>query len=161
MLEAEWLEVAGLRAGWRAFYRRRNKSLPPFGNGLSGLIFAGHECLASYRRHGPQCLTRTVSAKQRHGTERRRTQYYHRLVLARLRFRGALLPLDVEWLAPGEDEVAAARRLLRRRLLRGGYLRTDSEGTTSYGEIRGYPPVDLGCAGFAVSTQTGAISACL
>ena len=121
--EAELLEVADLRAGVsRAFYRRRrrNKSLPPFRNGLSGLILDGHECRlarqrarlarhggASYRRHCPQCLTRTATTKRRDGTQRSRTQegrasapaYYHRpegrasapaLVVARpARARGA------------------------------------------------------------------------
>lgn len=91
--------------------RKRNKSLPAFFAGWTGLILDGHECCASFLRSCPECLTRTVRTAQGE-----RTQYYHRLVAATLLCGGERLPLDCEMQRPGEDEVACALRLLERLL---------------------------------------------
>ena len=96
---------------------KRNKALPDNG-GISLAIVDGHESHASYRRHCPGCLQRTI-----HSGQGDRIQYYHRQVTLLL-VTGAppgraplRLPLDQESQRPGEDEVAAATRLLTRVLL--------------------------------------------
>jgi hypothetical protein len=97
---------------------KRNKALPD-NRGISLAIVDGHESHASYRRRCPGCLERTIHSE--HGD---RIQYYHRQVTLLL-VTGApagrqplRLPLDHEPQRPGEDEVAAAMRLLERVLLR-------------------------------------------
>ncbi|MCL5746361.1 MAG: transposase [Acidobacteria bacterium] len=77
----------------------------------------GHESHASYRRHCPGCLERTIRTGQ---TER--TQYYRRQVTlmllpgARPGYDPVRLLLDHEPQRTGEDEVATALRLLERVL---------------------------------------------
>lgn len=90
---------------------KRNKALKPvFGNWF-GLIIDGHETMASYMQCCKDCLQRKIQTK--HGE---RIQYYHRHVMAMLWCDNMCLPLDVEPQRPGEDEVAAALRLLQRLL---------------------------------------------
>jgi hypothetical protein len=117
------LEAGGLRSGIHAIYDRlkRNKALPDQG-GLGIAVLDGHESHASYRRHCSGCLERTIRSGQ---TER--TQYYHRQVTLMLLpgARPGCIPvrflLDHEPQRGGEDEVAAALRLLQRVL--GSYPR--------------------------------------
>lgn len=71
----------------------------------------GHELRPSYKRCCGECLRRKVETK--HGTK---TQFYHRIVVLHLLGSDFRLLLDVELVRPGEDEVAAALRLLRRVL---------------------------------------------
>ncbi len=115
---------------------KRNKALPD-NRGISLAIVDGHESHASYRRHCPGCLERTI-----HFAPGDRIQYYHRQVTLML-VTGApagrpplRIPLDHEPQCPGEDEVATATRLLKRVLVRyprafdlvladGLYLRAD------------------------------------
>jgi hypothetical protein len=113
------LEVESLRSGLHHLYTRlkRNQALP----GLQGLAVAvvdGHESHASYRRHCSGCLERTIHTEQGD-----RIQSYHRQVVLMLLSgdrqpgRPALrLLLDLEPQRLGEDEVAAALRLLERVL---------------------------------------------
>ena len=70
------MDAEGLRWGIHHIYDRlkRNKALPDQG-GLGVAVLDGHESHASYRRHCPGCLERTIRTGQ---TER--TQYYHRQV---------------------------------------------------------------------------------
>jgi hypothetical protein len=106
------LEVEALRAGLHHFYTRlkRNKALPGLG-GLAVVVIDGHESHASYRRHCPGCLERTIHCEQGD-----RLQYYHRQVVLMLVSgsrpgQPALrLLLDLEPQRLGEDEVAAALR---------------------------------------------------
>ncbi len=116
-------EAEGLRSGIHAIYDRlkRNKALPDQG-GLGIAVLDGHESHASYRRHCSGCLERTTG-----GGETKRTQYYHRQVTLML-LPGARtggvpvrLLLDQEPQRGGEDEAAAALRLLQRVL--GSYPR--------------------------------------
>lgn len=117
------LEVEALRVGLHHLYTRlkRNKALPTLG-GLAVAVIDGHESHASYRRHCPGCLERTI-----HTVHGDRIQYYHRQVVLMLVSDGhggqpALrLLLDLEPQRPGEDEVAPALRLLQRVL--AGYPR--------------------------------------
>ena len=97
---------------------KRNKALPD-DRGISVAIVDGHESHASYRRHCPGCLARTI-----HSQQGDRIQYYHRQVTLLL-VTGAppgrpplRLPLDHEPQLPLEDEVATATRLLKRVLVR-------------------------------------------
>lgn len=114
------LEVEGLRTGIHRLYTRlkRNKALPPVGS-LAVAVIDGHESHASYRRHCPGCLERTIHTEQGD-----RLQYYHRQVVLMLvagerTGKPALrLLLDLEPQRLGEDEVAAALRLLERVLAR-------------------------------------------
>lgn len=107
------LDGEGVRGVLRAVYsrRKRNKSLPAFFGGWTGLILDGHESSSSFLRCCPDCLSRTV-----HTAKGERVQYYHRLVAATLLCGSERMPLDGEMQRPGEDEVACAIRLLERVL---------------------------------------------
>jgi hypothetical protein len=88
---------------------KRNKALLPFHGNWFALILDGHESMASYLRCCQDCLQRRIETKQGECI-----QYYHRHVMAMLWCGNICLPLDVEPQRPGEDEVAAALRLLQR-----------------------------------------------
>ncbi len=107
-----------LRAQLRRLYSRlkRNKALPAPWHGLVSLVLDGHESTASYLRTCPGCLTRTVRT-----AAGEREQRYHRYVAASLVGEGFHVFVDLEDLVPGEDEVAAALRLLAR--VRAAYPR--------------------------------------
>ena len=104
------IESRDLRRGLHQIYSRlkRNKALNGIG-GLSIAVLDGHETHASYRRHCPGCLKRTI-----HTQEGDRTQYYHRNVTLMLLGEKLRLLLDVEAQRPGEDEIQTALRLLDR-----------------------------------------------
>jgi len=82
-------------------------------------VIDGHDSHASYRRHCSGCLERTIHTEQGD-----RLQYYHRQVVLMLLSEGGpgraalRLLLDLEPQRGGEDEVAAALRLLERVLAR-------------------------------------------
>ena len=104
-----------LREMLRHVYSRlkRNKALhPPFCDNLFALVIDGHESSASYLRCCDKCLQREVTTAR--GS---RVQYYHRHVMAILLCKDFPLLLDLELQMPGEDEVAAATRLLERMSL--------------------------------------------
>jgi hypothetical protein len=106
------LELEGLRWAVHKVYERlkRNKALKGR-QGVSVLIVDGHESSASFLRCCRGCLQRHLKNQ-----EPERIQYYHREVLAMLSLERFPLVLDVEEQRPGEDEVAAALRLLERVL---------------------------------------------
>lgn len=106
------IEVNTLRSVLKHTYSRlkRNKVLrPAFHDNLFAVIIDGHESSASYLRCCPDCLQREI--KTTSGSE---IQHYHRHVTAVLLFKDFVLPIDLEMQRPGEDEVAAAIRLLER-----------------------------------------------
>ncbi len=112
------MQAAGLRQGIHHVYTRlkRNKALPDR-QGWGVAVLDGHESHASYRRHCPGCLQRTV-----HTATGERVQYYHRQVTLML-LPGAppgrpavRLLLDQEPQRPGEAEGETALRLLVRVL---------------------------------------------
>lgn len=105
-----------LRAGIHHIYEclKRNKALPDI-HGIGVAVLDGHENHASYRRHCPGRLQRTIKTDQGD-----RIQYYHRPVTLLLvpdapPGRSPLrLLLDHEPQREGEDEVTTALRLLDR-----------------------------------------------
>ena len=114
------MDADTLRQAIHEAYRclKRNKALPD-DRGISVAIVDGHESNASYRRHCPGCLERTI-----HSAQGDRIQYYHRQVTlllvpgARAPRQPLRIPLDHEPQRPGEDEVATATRLLERVMTR-------------------------------------------
>jgi len=110
---ATQIEVAGLRGVQQQVYTRLNRSqaLPPPAHGLLAAVLDGHESHATFRRHCRGCLTRTI-----HTLTGDRSQYYHRHVSLQLVGADWMLLLDAEPQRPGEDEIAAALRLLARAL---------------------------------------------
>lgn len=107
------LAPAEVRDVQRGVYARlkRGQALPPPAHGLIAAVLDGHESHATYRRHCAACLTRTV-----HTRAGDQVQCYHRHVSLQLVGAGWTLMLDAEAQRPGEDEVAAALRLLERVL---------------------------------------------
>ena len=105
------VDVESLRALGHHVYERlkRGKALTPPPHGLLALAVDGHETHATYKRHCPACLERRI-----HTADGDRVQYYHRVVSAWLGSADLPLLLDAEPVRPGEDEIAAALRLLDR-----------------------------------------------
>jgi hypothetical protein len=110
------MDAAGLRRGIHHVYDqlKRNKALPD-NHGIAAAVLDGHESHASYLRHCPGCLERTI-----HTGNADHTQYYHRQVTlmllpaARPGCQPIRLLLDHEPQRPEEGEVATALRLLTR-----------------------------------------------
>lgn len=102
-----------LRRALRELYTclKRNKALPPPWHGLMALVLDGHESHSTEHRHCSGCLERRIST-----THGERIQYYHRHVTAMLLGRDFPVLLDAEPQRLGEDEIAAALRLLKRLL---------------------------------------------
>jgi len=112
------VDLESLRALGHHVYERlkRGKALTSPSHGWLALVVDGHETHATYKRHCSGCLERII-----HADNGDRIQYYHRLVDASLVTADLHVLLDAEPLRPGEDEVAAALRLLDR--LVGDYPR--------------------------------------
>jgi len=108
----EGIKCEGIRGGNHHVYNKskRNKAFKNKGK-YNALIVDGHECNASYLRHCPGCLERTV-----HTQKGDKIQYYHRYVLAMIPFEKFPFIVDIEEQRKGEDEVAAAVRLIKRIL---------------------------------------------
>lgn len=109
---SEILDVPGLRAVLQRMYKRlaRNKVLQAF-RGHRLAVIDGHEINASYRRCCPACQQRQITVNGK-----KRTQYYHRVVVLMLVGPTFHCLLDVELLKPHDDEGSAALRLLQRVL---------------------------------------------
>jgi hypothetical protein len=105
------IEVNDVRALGRQVYTRlkRGKALNPPAHGWLAAVLDGHEVHASFKRHCPGCLERTIHTKRGD-----RIQYYHRVVALSLVTQDLRVLLDAEPVKPGEDEIAAALRLLDR-----------------------------------------------
>ena len=107
------MEPEDLRVLHHHLYGRfkRMKVLEPPGHGLMAAVLDGHESHATYRRCCSGCLERTI-----HTSQADRIQYYHRYVGLQLVSWDVHLMVDAEPQRAGEDEVAAALRLLDRVL---------------------------------------------
>jgi hypothetical protein len=83
-------------------------------NGLLFLSIDANEHFASFSRTCLRCCQRQVEVLQDDGKKVKVTQFYHRYVFAHLSGPKFNLALDAEPILPGEDECAAALRLLGR-----------------------------------------------
>ena len=83
-------------------------------HGLLAVSLDANEQFCSDHRCCKDCLTREVVCKDAQGHEVKKIQYYHKQVYAQLSGPRLSVILDVEPLRPGEEECAAALRLLRR-----------------------------------------------
>jgi len=83
-------------------------------HGLLALSLDANEQFCSDHRCCGDCLTREVTCKDAQGNEVKKTQYYHKQVYAQLSGPRLSVILDIEPMRPGEEECAAALRLLRR-----------------------------------------------
>ena len=89
----------------KAFQRLEKDSLIPY----TMAALDGHELWCSFKRCCSKCLKRDIEVNKKVVT-----QYYHRVVALQLVGVTPALMLDYEPILPGEDEVAAATRLVRR-----------------------------------------------
>ena len=83
-------------------------------NGLLVVSLDANEQFCSDHRCCEDCLTREVTGKDAQGQEFKKTQYYHKQVYAQLSGPELSVILDFEPMCPGEEECAAALRLLGR-----------------------------------------------
>jgi len=83
-------------------------------NGLLPVSVDANEQFCSDHRCCEDCLTREVTCKDDQGQELKKTQYYHKQVYAQLSGPELSVILDIEPMRQGEEECAAALRLLRR-----------------------------------------------
>jgi len=83
-------------------------------HGLLVVSLDANEQFCSDHRCCEDCLTREVTCKDAQGNEAKKTQYYHKQVYAQLSGPNLSVILDFEPMRPGEEECAAALRLLRR-----------------------------------------------
>jgi hypothetical protein len=114
---SERLDPAELRRAARYIHRKlkRGKAFEANKiNGLLGVNLDANEQFCSDHRCCEQCLTRTVKCRNACGEEVQKTQYYHKQVYAQLSGPELSVILDFEPLRQGEEECAAALRLLRR-----------------------------------------------
>ncbi len=94
---------------------KRNKALESAKiNGLLVVALDANEHFHSRHRCCEACCQRTLQIKDKHGQVREVTEYYHRQVYAQLHGPDFSTILDLEPIRPGEDEAAAALRLLGR-----------------------------------------------
>lgn len=83
-------------------------------HGLSVVSLDANEQFCSDHRCCEECLSREVVCKDAQGREVKKTQYYHKQIYAQLSGPRLSVILDAEPMRPGEEECAAALRLLRR-----------------------------------------------
>jgi len=83
-------------------------------HGLLAVSLDANEQFCSDHRCCEDCLRREVACKDAQGNEVKKTQYYHKQVYAQLSGPRLSVVLDMEPMRPGEEECAAALRLLRR-----------------------------------------------
>lgn len=83
-------------------------------NGLLVVSLDANEQFCSDHRCCEDCLSREITYKDAQGQEVNKTQYYHKQVYAQLSGPKLSVILDFEPMRPGEEECAAALRLLRR-----------------------------------------------
>jgi hypothetical protein len=104
------------RAGvWICRKLKRGKAFEA--NKMAGLLVVSldaNEQFCSDHRCCEDCLTREVTCKDTQGQEFKKTQHYHKQVYAQLSGPQLSVILDVEPMHQGEEECAAALRLLRR-----------------------------------------------
>ena len=105
------IDLSDIRAAVHQVYSRlkRMKALEPPEHGLMQAVVDGHETTASRKRCCSECCQRILHTQAGDVIE-----YYHRYAVLRLVGRDLSLMLDAEPVRPGEDELAASRRLVER-----------------------------------------------
>jgi len=94
---------------------KRGKSLEESKmHGLLVVSLDANEQFCSDHRSCEECLSREVVCKDAQGNEVKKTQYYHKQIYAQLSGPRLSVILDIEPMRPGEEECAAALRLLHR-----------------------------------------------
>lgn len=109
---AERVDIDSLRLVLVFLYvcLQRNRHIRRFcTHGHRILALDGHELFSSYQLSCEKCCQRRIQTARGE-----RVQYYHRIVVACLVGGPIPLPLDIEEVRPGEDEIAASLRLLER-----------------------------------------------
>jgi hypothetical protein len=102
-------------AGWINRKLKRGKAFEANKiNGLLAVSLDANEQFCSDHRCCADCLSREITCKDAQGKEFTKTQYYHKQVYAQLSGSELSVILDFEPMRPGEEECAAALRLLRR-----------------------------------------------
>jgi hypothetical protein len=114
---SERLDPEQLRRGatWINRKLKRGKALE--GSKLKGLLVVSldaNEQFCSDHRCCADCLSRQITCKNADGQEVTKTQYYHKHVYAQISGPELSVILDFEPMRQGEEECAAALRLLRR-----------------------------------------------
>jgi hypothetical protein len=114
----EHLKPESLQQGWYMLAKRakRNGMLRdnPFQDYIVG-VFDGIETYSSYYRECDKCLTRKVKRKVPGKEEEvEMIQYYHRAVVLTVVGYDFPIPMGLEMMRKGEDEVTCALRLLKR-----------------------------------------------
>jgi hypothetical protein len=106
---------------WRQVLARTNQTLKRNKafetakiHGLLVVSLDANEQFKSRCRCCEQCSQRQIKIKNRQGQIQEVTEYYHRFVCAQLHGAQLSVVLDLELIGPGEDEAAAALRLLGR-----------------------------------------------
>ena len=113
----ERLSLEDLRQSLGHINRRlkANKSLESCKiNGLLFVSLDANEHCKSRSRCCERCCQRQIEATDAHGQKHKVTEYYHRYVFAQINGPRFNTVLDLEPIRPGEDECAAALRLLGR-----------------------------------------------
>ncbi len=82
--------------------------------GLLVVSLDANEQFCSDHRCCEECMDREITRRDAHGNEYKTTQYYHKQVYAQLSGPNLSVILDFEPMRQGEEECAAALRLLRR-----------------------------------------------
>ena len=113
----ERLYLADLRQGLAGINKslKANKALESCK--IKGLLFLSldaNEHCKSRSRCCECCCQRQIEETDTHGQKHKVTEYYHRYVFAQINGPKINVLLDVEPIRPGEDECAAALRLLGR-----------------------------------------------
>jgi hypothetical protein len=114
---SERLDCGQLRRG-AAWINRKLKRGKAFEaskiNGLLVCSLDANEQFCSDHRCCEDCMSREITCKNAEGQEVKKTQYYHKQVYAQLSGPELSVILDFEPMRQGEEECAAALRLLRR-----------------------------------------------
>ena len=119
---SERLDSGQLRRASRFIHRKLKRGKAFEANKINGLLCVNldaNEQFCSDHRCCEHCLTREITSKNAVGQEVKKTQYYHKQVYAQLSGPELSVILDFEPMRQGEEECAAALRLLRR--LRAGH----------------------------------------
>lgn len=114
---SERMDPGRLRRGATWINRKLKRGKAFEGNKVNGLLVVSldaNEQFCSDHRCCADCLTREITTKDAQGQPLKHIQYYHKQVYAQLSGPKLSVILDVEPMRQGEEECAAALRLLAR-----------------------------------------------